>query len=63
MQSELEQGRAKRADMYRQIQQAYADTRPVVPLYYEGYPIAMKDSITEFVQIPLSNYRFDKVAK
>ena len=62
-QAQREMDPAKRAGMYTQIQQTFADDSPLITLYYEGYPIAMKDSITGFVQIPLGNYRFDKLAK
>ena len=62
-QAAVELDKGKRADLYKQIQQLYADACPVVPIYYEGYPVAMKESVTGFVQIPLGNYRFDKLAK
>ena len=62
-QVEVEMDRAKREGLYKQIQQAFADDCPLVPLYYEGYPVAMKDSVIGFVEIPLGNYRFDKLSK
>jgi len=49
---------AKRADIYKQIQQAYMADAPIVFLYQSPYPVALKKSVKGFVQIPLGNNVF-----
>jgi len=61
--AEKEQDKTKRAELYAQVQQMHIDDCPVAPLYYYGYAVAMKDTVTGFGQIPLGNYRFDLLAK
>ncbi len=49
---------AKRADIYKQIQQAYMADAPIIFLYQSPYPVALKKSVKGFVQIPLGNNIF-----
>lgn len=49
---------AKRADIYKQIQQAYMADAPIVFLYQSPYPVALKKSVKGFNQIPLGNNIF-----
>jgi peptide/nickel transport system substrate-binding protein len=49
---------AKRADIYKQIQQAYMTDSPIIFLYQSPYPVALKKSVKGFVQIPLGNNIF-----
>ncbi len=55
-QVELEPGR--RAELYSQIQDIYIDAAPIVFLYETPYPVALQESVEDFVQIPLGNYIF-----
>ena len=49
---------AKRADIYKQIQEAYMADAPIIFLYESPYPVALKKSVKGFVQIPLGNNIF-----
>jgi peptide/nickel transport system substrate-binding protein len=49
---------AKRADIYKQIQQAYMADAPIIFLYQSPYPVALRKSVKGFVQIPLGNNIF-----
>jgi len=49
---------AKRADMYKQIQQTYMKAAPVIFLYQTPYPVALRKQVKGFVQIPLGNNIF-----
>ena len=63
LKAENEMDKAKREDLYKQIQQIHATDSPLIPIYYEGYPVAMSDKVSGFGQIPLGNYRFDNLTK
>jgi peptide/nickel transport system substrate-binding protein len=51
----------KRAEMYKQIQQLYADDCPTLPIYYCPFPVAMSAKVSGFAQTPLGNYRFNNL--
>jgi peptide/nickel transport system substrate-binding protein len=48
----------KRAAEYAKMQEIYNATGPIVALYETGYPVALRDSVQGFVQIPLGNNIF-----
>jgi peptide/nickel transport system substrate-binding protein len=50
--------KAKRAEMYKQIQQIYMKAAPIFFLYQSPYPVALRKSVKGFVQIPLGNNIF-----
>jgi peptide/nickel transport system substrate-binding protein len=50
--------KAKRAEMYKQIQQIYMKAAPIAFLYQSPYPVALRKSVKGFVQIPLGNNIF-----
>ncbi|WP_413741441.1 ABC transporter substrate-binding protein [Sodalis sp. RH15] len=56
--SQKEMDPVKRAADYKQIQDIYNSTGPTVPLYESSYPVALKKSVHDFVQIPLGNNIF-----
>ncbi|MET1027828.1 MAG: ABC transporter substrate-binding protein [Dongiaceae bacterium] len=56
--SQRESDKAKRADMYKQIQEIYVKAAPILFLYESPYPVALKKSVKDFVQIPLGNNVF-----
>jgi peptide/nickel transport system substrate-binding protein len=56
--SQSETDPKKRAAEYAQMQQIYNATGPIVPLYQTGYPVALRDDVEGFVQIPLGNNIF-----
>jgi peptide/nickel transport system substrate-binding protein len=58
----VEMDPAKRAEMYAELQQIYADDSPTVPIYYSPFAVAMKQNISGFAQTPLGNYRFGDLA-
>lgn len=58
LQSQEEMDTARRADLYRQIQQGYVAQAPIVFLLEVPYPIAMLKKVHDFVQIPLGNNVF-----
>ena len=58
--SQKEKDSAKRLDDYRQIQDIYNQQGPVIPLYESSYPVALKTTVHDFVQIPLGNNVFTK---
>jgi peptide/nickel transport system substrate-binding protein len=53
-----EADKAKRADMYKQIQEIYMKAAPIIFLYESPYPVALRKSVKGFVQIPLGNNIF-----
>jgi peptide/nickel transport system substrate-binding protein len=50
--------KAKRAAIYKQIQQIYMKAAPIAFLYQSPYPVALRKSVKGFVQIPLGNNIF-----
>ena len=52
------QDKAKRAEMYKQIQEIYMKAAPIVFLYQSPYPVGLRKSVPGFVQIPLGNNVF-----
>jgi peptide/nickel transport system substrate-binding protein len=56
--SQKEADKAKRADMYQQIQEIYMKAAPIVFLYQSPYPVGLRKSVQGFVQIPLGNNVF-----
>lgn len=52
---------AKRAELYKQVQQLYADDVPTIPIYYCPFPVAMSAKVSGFAQTPLGNYRFNNL--
>jgi peptide/nickel transport system substrate-binding protein len=56
--SQQELDKAKRAQMYKQIQQIYMKAAPIFFLYQSPYPVALRKSVKGFVQIPLGNNIF-----
>ncbi len=57
-QSQQEIDPQKRAADYQQIQQIFNAQGPIVPLYESPYPVALKNTVHGFVQIPLGNNLF-----
>jgi peptide/nickel transport system substrate-binding protein len=58
LQGQKEMDKAKRADMYKQIQDIYMKSAPIVFLYQAPYPVALRKNVKGFVQIPLGNNIF-----
>ncbi len=58
LRSQKEPDKAKRAEMYKQIQEIYMKAAPIVFLYQSPYPVALRKSVQGFVQIPLGNNIF-----
>src|SRR5215470_17707353 len=56
--SQKETDKAKRADMYKQIQEIYMKAAPIIFLYQTPYPVALRKNVKGFVQIPLGNNIF-----
>lgn len=56
--SQKEMDKEKRAAMYKQIQQTYVATSPILFLYESPYPVALRKHVKGFVQIPLGNNIF-----
>jgi peptide/nickel transport system substrate-binding protein len=56
--SQKETDKAKRAEMYRQIQDIYLKAAPIMFLYETPYAVALRKSVQGFVQIPLGNNIF-----
>jgi peptide/nickel transport system substrate-binding protein len=57
-QSQKEMDKAKRAEMYKTIQQTYVKAAPIMFLYESPYPVALRKQVKGFVQIPLGNNIF-----
>ena len=51
----------KRAEMYAEIQEIYADECPTVPIYYAPYGVGMSAKLDGFSQIPTGPYRFNNL--
>jgi peptide/nickel transport system substrate-binding protein len=58
-QSQQEMDPAKRAAQYKEIQEIYAETGPMVPLYETPYPVAFRTKAKGFIQIPLGMNIFE----
>jgi peptide/nickel transport system substrate-binding protein len=58
LKGQKEMDKAKRADMYKQIQEIYMKSAPIVFLYQAPYPVALRKNVKGFVQIPLGNNIF-----
>ena len=58
LKSQQETDKAKRADMYKQIQEIYMKAAPILFLYQSPYPVALRKPVKGFVQIPLGNNIF-----
>jgi peptide/nickel transport system substrate-binding protein len=56
--SQKEVDKAKRAEMYKQIQQMYIEAAPIMFLYESPYPVALRKQVKGFNQIPLGNNIF-----
>ena len=61
-QANAEQDVEKRKELYKQIQQGFADQKIFTPLLSVPYQNAIRKDITGFVQTPMGNYRFEKLA-
>ncbi|PSC02824.1 peptide ABC transporter substrate-binding protein [Alsobacter soli] len=48
-----------RAEQYREIQQRYNESAPILYLYETPYPVAFRKNAKGFVQIPLGNNLFE----
>ncbi len=53
---------AKRAAQYKEIQEIYAASAPILFLYETPYPVVFRKNVTGFVQIPLGNNMFESAA-
>jgi peptide/nickel transport system substrate-binding protein len=58
LRSQEEMDPAKRAALYKDIQESYVAQAPIVFLLDVPYPIAMLKKVHDFVQIPLGNNVF-----
>ena len=58
LQSQEEMDPAKRAALYKSIQESYVAQAPIIFLLEVPYPIAMLKKVHDFVQIPLGNNVF-----
>jgi peptide/nickel transport system substrate-binding protein len=56
--SQKEADKAKRADMYKQIQEIYVKAAPIMFLYEAPYTVALRKPVQGFIQIPLGNNVF-----
>ena len=61
--SQSETDAAKRAELYKQIQQKYVADAPIVFLLEIPYPIATRKEVKGFVQIPLGDNIFVQTSK
>ncbi len=59
-QSQAELDQAKRAEQYKRIQEIYVDAAPIVFLYETPYPVALRNNVKGFYQIPLGQNLFVK---
>lgn len=57
-QSQTELDGAKRANLYQQIQQRYVGAAPMVFLYEQPFPVALRKNVKDFVQTPLGTNVF-----
>ena len=53
----------KRMEYYCQMQEIVAEEVPNIPLYNSSFYIAHTDKISNLVQTPLGNYRFETLTK
>lgn len=61
-QSQAELDPAKRAEQYRRIQEIYVDAAPIIFLYETPYPVALRNNVKGFYQIPLGQNLFVKAS-
>ena len=61
--SQQETDKAKRAEQYARIQEIYNSSGPTIPLYETPYPVALRDTVHGFLQIPLGNNIFTRAWK
>ncbi len=59
--SQKELDNAKRADQYNQIQKIFVDNAPVIFLYETPYPVALRNDVKGFYQLPLGQNIFSTV--
>ena len=59
LRSQQEMDATKRAADYKEIQEIYNATGPMIPLYETPYPVAFRTKVKGFVQIPLGNNIFE----
>ncbi|PYE49369.1 ABC transporter substrate-binding protein [Deinococcus yavapaiensis] len=57
-QSQVELDKTKRANLYKQIQQIYVAAAPMVFLYEQPFPVALRKNVKNFLQTPLGNNIF-----
>jgi peptide/nickel transport system substrate-binding protein len=62
-QSLNEPDEAKRADLYKKIQEIYNPTGPMIYLYETPFPVAFNDKTKGFVQTPLGANLFERAYK
>jgi peptide/nickel transport system substrate-binding protein len=60
-QSQKELDLAKRGEMYDRIQQIYVENAPIIFLYETPYPVALRNNVKGFFQIPLGQNIFTNV--
>jgi len=53
----LEMDPVKRAQLYAELLQNFANEAPTIAIYYAPYPVAMRAKVSGFAQTPLGNYR------
>ena len=63
LQGKSELDDSKRKDIYYKIQELYQKDMPMLSIFHVPYPVAMKKTVTGFVQTPLGNYRFENLVK
>ena len=56
--SQKEMDTAKRAEQFARIQEIFNATGPTIPLYETPYPVALRQNVNGFYQIPLGNNIF-----
>jgi peptide/nickel transport system substrate-binding protein len=59
LQSQQEIDFAKRGAQYKEIQEIYNSTGPMLPLYETPYPVAFRKNVKGFIQIPLGMNIFE----
>jgi len=57
-QSQRELDRTKRANLYKQIQELHMQAAPMLFLYEQPFPVALRRNVKDFVQTPLGNNIF-----
>ena len=62
-QANLETDVEKRKDLYRQIQEGFAEQAVWIPIMALPWQNAVRNDVSGFVQTPLGNYRFAQLTK